>query len=70
VVAQLPKLVTMQEVIGILDAVLEDLSQMPLSMQLSIAAQAIDQLAGLYQHKAEELLFGWENQAVIGATLS
>ena len=70
VVAQLPELVTVQEGIVILDAALEDLSQMPLSVQLSIAAQAIDQLAGLYQRKAEELLFGWENQAAIGATLS
>ena len=70
VVAQLPELVTVQEGVEILDAALEDLSQMPLSVQLSIAAQAIDQLAGLYQRKAEELLFGWENQAAIGATLS
>ena len=70
VVAQLPELVTVQDGVVILDAALEDLSQMPLSVQLSIAAQAIDQLAGLYQRKAEELLFGWENQAAIGATLS
>ena len=70
VVAQLPELVTVQDGVVILDAALEDLSQMPLSVQLSIAAQAIDQLAGLYQRKAEELLFGWENQTAIGATLS
>ena len=70
VVAQLPELVVVQDGVAILDAALEDLSQTPLSVQLSIAAQAIDQLAGLYQRKAEELLFGWENQAAIGATLS
>ena len=70
VVAQLPELVTVQDGVAILDAALEDLSQTPLSVQLSIAAQAIDQLAGLYQRKAEELLFGWENQAAIGVTLS
>jgi hypothetical protein len=70
VVAQLPELVMVQDGVAILDAALEDLSQIPLSVQLSIAAQAIDQLAGLYQRKAEELLFGWENQAAIGATLS
>ena len=70
VVAQLPELVMVQDGVVILDAALEDLSQMPLSVQLSIAAQAIDRLAGLYQRKAEELLFGWENQAAIGATLS
>jgi hypothetical protein len=70
VVTQLPKLVTIQDGVDILDAALEDLSQTPLSVQLSIAAQAIDQLASLYQRKAEELLFGWENQAAIGATLS
>jgi hypothetical protein len=70
VVAQLPELVVVQDGVAILDAALEDLSQMLLSVQLSIAAQAIDQLAGLYQRKAEELLFGWENQAAIGATLS
>jgi hypothetical protein len=70
VVAQLPELVVVQDGVAILDAALEDLSQMPLSVQLSIAAQAIDQMASLYQRKAEELLFGWENQAAIGATLS
>ncbi len=70
VVAQLPELVTVQVGVSILDAALEDVSQMPLAVQLSIAAQAIDQLAGLYQRKAEELLLGWENSATIGATLS
>ena len=70
VVAQLPELVVVQDGVSMLDAALQDLSGMPLSVQLSIAAQAIDQLAGLYQRKAEELLFGWENEAAIGATLS
>ena len=70
VVTQLPELVMVQAGVAILDAALEDLSQTPLSTQLSIAAQAIDQLAGLYQRKADELLLGWENQSAIGATLS
>ena len=71
VVAQLPELVMMQDGIKIIDAAMDDLENVSLSLQLAIAAQAIEQLTEPYQQKANELLSTWgQDASSLGTVLS